>query len=1085
MCRLMVAALIAVSAGAAWGHWEERSDLPDWARRGRLHWCLHYSTADRDLVDLFAAHHQTLLHGGRFDGVETARHAADLGLRYMPYVCSRTVNTTTIAEHPELQEAVVLGEDGAEVLAYGNPVRRYGSLFTDAWPEHVRERTRRVWDQENVAAIFFDNAFWTLPDYHPQGVTAWQQWAREHGLEPGESVPSTSDGEPAAASRAFVAETLVAYHAGLREFCHSHEPPLLNSPNLGGGSGYGLTAVEAGAIDLVFYETASHPPFRNNAFKYKVGLAASHGGPTGMLMYLPREVASERGEKTWHEGMHHFFYPSSPLPEEFAIAAAEGAACGGSYIPNYSLFPSLPITDTGDPFNRRIYRELQRSYDFLAAIEDLYVAARPAGEVAILYSAATDLQNRRLQNAWGLSEALGRVGIPFEVLVADDMRRGTTGSASTLILPNVAYVDEETAEGILRFAREGGRVAITGQYAAYDPLGRPATPAAARELLEPLRLTSRGIRDWDLEGFEPEGPAHVKVTGDVGTASLVHDGPDGRYLAHIQISDESDGTSPVELSVDGRTVFRALLDHEDNSQRWLATEPFELHRGQTVTLTVRPDGGEPGRTHAILLVGADAGEGAAIGRGTVAYSPVGLEALEPDRMVEMLRPRARLHGPQTLFANLMDEPARGIRTVHLVNYDFRYEVEHPGLYFSDDGTAERRMFFGGAPVVVRKRITIDEPERVVDPVVEIYAFATPAAEARLVISLNGRDVGAIEAERIRRSGWVEVEVPRQALERENVVEVRAEGELDGLDRWLQISIDADTNQGNSSFSTDGGASFSSDDLSTDRAAQTGEYLIRIRDRAPGAGELDPDNLLANPGFEQTHVLHSETTLTVVPARDAVVELPLDEPLHCLAVSPDSEPQWLQGEAGDGLVRYTVPRIDIYTVLALAESRDALEPIREAVADAAPWSIPPVTEPLRPTTEVWQPYIGGFELAGGARSGDYCIACANADATDQRGAVQALNFEDDPPAALTLTGWSRCEDVSGPRDGHYSIWVDATCVDGTVYNGHNAPFEVGTHGWQQATLRLEPPAPLRTARVFLLFRNHSGHVWFDDIRLVRE
>jgi len=1085
MRRTVVTLLFATILVPAWAHWEAREELPDWARRGRLHWCLHYSTATRELVDLFADHHQTLLHGGSFDSEETAPYAAERGLRYMPYVCSRTTTTRQIAENPQLIGAVVLDEERAEVLAYGNPVRRYGSLFTDAWPEFVRERTRLLWDRPDVAAIFFDNAFWPLPDYHPQGVTAWQQWAREHGLEPGESVPSTSDGELAAASRAFVAETLVAYHTGLREFCHSHEPPLLNSPNLGGGSGYGLMAVEAGAIDLVFYETFSHPPFDQNAFRYKVGLAASHGAPTGMLMYIPFEIGEQRGEKTWHEGMHHFFYPTSPLPEEFALAACEAAACGGTYIPCYNLFPALPITDTSDPFNRRIYRELQRSYDFIAAVEDLYAGCEPASEVAILYSAATDLQNRRLQNAPAVAKALSAAGIPFEVLVADDLAQGSWGPTPTLIVPSAAYMAEDTAAGILRLAREGGRVIITGQFAAYDTIGRPATSPAARELLAPLRLVSRGVRDWELEGFEPEGPSHVKVTGEVGTASLVHEGPPGRYVAHIQIGDESDGTSPVELSVAGETVFRALLDREDNSLRWLSTEPFELRAGDTVTLTVRPDAGEPGRTHAIVLVGAEAGEGAAIGEGEVLYSPVGLEALPGERVVEMVRPSVRLPDPGKVVLNLMDVPGRGLRTVHLVNYDFRYEVEYQGLWFSDDGSAEARMFFGGEPVVVRKRIDIPEPEKVVDPAVEVYGFATADAEGTLVVSLNGRDVAAIDAEQMRRSGWATAEIPREALSGENVIEIRAEGELDGLDKWLQISIDTDTNEGASSFSTDGGATFSGDDLSTDLAAQTGEYMIRIRDRGPGVLDHDPDNLLANPGFEQTHVPHAETTLTIEPARDMVVELPGDEPRLCLAVSPDHEPRWLEGTAGDGVVRVTVPRVDIYTMLVMADAREALDPIRQAVADAAPWALPPVTEPMRPVTQVWQAFGTGFALSDEPRSGDFCIRCENADAEGISGAMQALNFEDDPPERLTLTGWSRCEDVSGPRDGHYSIWVDATCVDGTVFNGHSAPFDVGTHGWQQATLVLEPPAPLASARIFCIFRHHTGRAWFDDVRLTRE
>ncbi|MGD9494882.1 MAG: hypothetical protein AB7Y46_01100 [Armatimonadota bacterium] len=1084
MRGIAVILLVVGTLAPAWAHWETQSDLPPWAQRGRLHWCLHYSTATRELVDLFTGHHQTLVHGGSLDSEQTARHAAERGLRYMPYVCSRTTTTQEIAQTPQLAGAVVLNVEGEEVLAYNNPVRRYGSLHTDAWPEWVRERTRRVWDRPDVSAIFYDNAFWPLPDYHVQAIDAWQRWARDHGLDPAPGGPPT-EGQLAAPARAFVAETLTRYHMGLHEFCHGHEPPLLNAPNLGSGSGFGLAAVEAGAIDLVFYETASHPPFDRNGFRYKVGLAASHGRPTGMLMYVPATVGEARGVKTWHEGMHHFFYPSSPLPEEFALAAAEGAACGGTYIPCYNLFPALPITDTSDPFNRRIHRELQRSYDFIAALDDLYAAAQPGADVAILYSAATDLQNRLLQNAQALSLALTDAGIPFEVLVSEDLATGSVGPTRTLIVPGAAYLSADAADGILRFARAGGRVIVTGEYAVYDEIGRPAQPPSARELLEPLHLVSRPIREWELTGFEPEGPSHVRAVEETATALLVHEGAAGRYVAHIQIGDESDGTSAVELSVAGRTVFEGLLDREDNSLRWLTTPPFEVSPGESVILIAHPDGGEPCRTHAVVLAGADASGGAAIGQGEVLYSPTGLETLEADRLVELLQPAARLPEPGEVFASIMDVPGMGLHTVHLVNYDFRYEVRHDGLWASDDGSAEARMFFGGGPVVVRKTVALPEPEQVVQPVVEVYAFATAAAQARMVVSLNGQEVGEIEADSIRSTTWAQVPVPPDALTTQNTIQIRAEGELDGMERWLQISIDTDTNEGNSAFSTDGGATFSSDDLSTDRAAQTGEYMIRIRDLAPGEIDHDPANLLRNPGFEQTNVPHSETTLTVVPARDVVVELPGETAPQCLAISPDAEPEWLEATAEGGTVRLTVPRVDIYTMLLLADVRAALEPIRQRIADVAPWAIPPVTEPLRPATRVWQAFGSGFALSEEARSGEYAIVCTNADAQGIAGAYQELSFADDPPARLTLTGWSRCEDVSGPADAHYSIWVDATCVDGTAFNGHNARFEVGTHDWQQATLVLEPPAPLSSARIYCIFRMHTGRAWFDDLRLVRE
>lgn len=1065
-------------------HWTQHPELPDWAQRGRLHWCLHYARADREKVDLFLDGGQTLVHGGYFDSDETAEYAREHGLRYMPYVCSRTVTTRSIKQAPQLKDAVVLKQDGAEFLAYNNPVRRYGSLHMPAWPEYVRERARKVMQRPNVAAIFFDNAFWPGDDHREATVEAWKRWATERGLDPGEDVRSIYGSDLSAASRAFSAESLLAYHTGLHEFCHAQTPPLLNSPNQSGSSPYGLMATEAGAIDLVFSETASHPPFVNNAFLYKKGLAASHGKATSLLAYLPFDIAAQRGEKTWHEGMHHFFYPSSPIAEEFALAAAEGAACGGTYIPNYSLFPSLPITDTTDPFCKRIHRAIKQSYTFIRANEDLYATAQPGSEVAVYFSIATNIQGRRLQNAHPLGQALTDAGIPYEVVVASDLTNEGISGVRTLLVPNAVYMNPAATDGILRFAEEGGRVIITGEYASYDAVGRPVQAQAAQKLLQPLRLVSRPIRQWQLDGFEPEGTDHICVKEAVGKASLEFDGGPGRYVAHICISDENDGTSPFSFSVGDDVVYEGLLDVEDNKRHWHTTPAFTLKPGDTVQLTVNADAGERGRVHSIILARAEAAAGARLGAGTVLYSPIGLEELPPEQRLAMLRPTTRLVNPGKVFINLMNAP--GLQTVHLVNYDFRYEVTQKGLYASDDGSAEARMFFGGKPVVVRKRIGIEKLDEVVEPVIQVRSFATQDCAADLIVTINGQRAAVIPPEKLHARGWIEAPVDRKLLATNNIIEIRAEGELDGQQKWIQIDIDTDTNEGNSQFSTDGGKTFSAEDLSTDLKAQTGEYMVRILDRSPEGADRDPTNLVRNPGFERVHVPHSETKLTVVPAENVEVSIGGKASYACLAISPDGPPAWVEAKGRDVQRVYVVPEVDIYTVLLLGPSRAMLEPFRQAQMAAGPWRIPPVTEPLRAVVRDWQGYGDGFALdENGPRAGDHCIRCQSDVEDAVKGAVQQLDLAHDTPQTITITAWSRCEDVSGAKNAHYSVYVDATCADASVFNGHNTPFEVGSHGWQQAELVLKPPSPIRTMRLYLLFRKHSGRAWFDDVRMTVE
>lgn len=1076
MVRPGLLALALLTTTVASGHWTDHPELPPWAQRGRLVWALHYATTTRSLVDLMASHHQTLIPGGSFDSPETAAYAASLGMRYMPYVCSRTFTTAEIARTPELADAMLLHPDGSEFLAYGNPARRYGCLFMPAWPAYVRERTRQVQDRPDTAAVFYDNVY-VNDDHRPAAIAAWQTWARAQGLPPGDDMPRLREGELQAAARAFNAAALVDYYRGLREFNQQHDPPLLISPNLGSLPGYGMAIVEGGGADLVFCETMSHPPFERNAMRYKIGLASSHGRPTGILAYLPPKIGAQRGEKTWHEGMHSFFYPSSPLPEEFSLAVAEAAACGGSYIPAYNLFPSLPITDLTEPFCRRIHHALKQSYDFLEACGDLNTAGRPGSDLGVLYSSLTTLHNYRGQNLNALGDALSAAGLPYEVVCTADLPDGLAG-LTTLVVPSLEYVDRETIEGLLAFVRGGGEVVLTGPFATTDPLGQTAEFASARELTAPLRLASLPLRDWQLDGFEPEGPTLVKVTGGTGTATHRFDGAAGRYRAYLSMMDENDGTSTWRLSAGERTVAEGRLDAEDNQHHWFTTEPFDLRPGDLLRLTVNADAGELGRTESFVLCADDAG-GAALGNGRVRWWPTGLETLPARELAGLFATPVRLPSPGQVFVNLQ-RGAAGWSAIHLVNYDFRYEVAQPGLYASDDGSAEARVYFSGRPVVLRKRLAVPRPGEVHDPVLQVQVTTTADCDAELVLTLNGQPAGRLPMAGAR--GWQELPIDRARLRPENVIEVRAEGALD-LNRWCQIGIDTDAAGGGSEFSEDGGATFTADDLSPDLKPQRGEFLIRIVDRRPDGAPDEPGNLVVNGGFDAVRVPHSETRLTIHPARDLQVVVSEPRPTPALLLAPDHAPQWLTGAAREGETSYTVPSLLVHGIVLRHPDRAVLAPYAARMQAAAPWAEAAPNEPLRAKVSGWEPYVGGFEIdrdAGHLRPGS--LTCRNDSATDQRGAVQTIQVNQTVPGKLTVSAWSRAEAVSGPADAHYSVYIDATCTDGSVFHGRHAPFAVGTHGWHQATFVLDSPKPVASLRLFLLFRNHAGQVWFDDVSL---
>ena len=760
-----------------------------------------------------------------------------------------------------------------------------------------------------------------------------------------------------------------------------------------------------------------------------------------------------------------------------------GAACGGTYIPCYSLFPSLPITDLADPFNQRIHRAIKQSYLFLHAHERLYASAEPGSNVGIFHSTSTQIQDSRAQANDKVAMALIGAGIPFEVLVGADLIDGGTLGIDTLVVQNALYLDEPTADAILRFVQRGGRAVLSGQLAPFDPLGRPVSYGSARKLGEALCAVDVPLAKWKLEGFEPED-THFRVKAKTGQATLAFEGRAGRYTARIRMVDENDGTSAFSLAVGGKTVYEGKLDLEDEQTHWFQSPPFDLTPGDSLTLTVHADRGERGRTYGVILTNADAETGVAMGRGQIVYSSAPIEDLPADRLLGMLRPKVHVAKAGKVFVNVMDSLAGTVQTVHLVNYDFRYQTTVKGLYATDNGEPKARTVLTRPKTVVRKRLTIENPAEVVDPVLQVYASATAKCAAELVATLNGRAAGRIRNQGAKSRGWIEIPLDRSLLARQNTIEIRAEGQADQNEYW-QLSIDTTSPGGGSSYSTDWGKTFNEADLSADLRTQTGEFLIRIHDRRPDGAREDPKNLSRNPGFETLVTLHDETKLSVVPAEqvEVVVE---GKGRPCVAMGPEAPPVWLRGESQGGATVYRVPRVGIYTLLALADSQAVLNPLAEAQRQASPWTIPAVTTPLRQTLAHWKPFGKGFVTdAVETHGGKLAVRCQNDSSREASGLSQQFDLQQEQARPIVISAWSRAENVAGKADARYSIFVEATCDDGSVIKGLNTPFPTSTQPWNQATLVISPTRPIRVLQLQLLFRGHTGRVWFDDVMVKSE
>jgi hypothetical protein len=95
----------------------------------------------------------------------------------------------------------------------------------------------------------------------------------------------------------------------------------------------------------------------------------------------------------------------------------------------------------------------------------------------------------------------------------------------------------------------------------------------------------------------------------------------------------------------------------------------------------------------------------------------------------------------------------------------------------------------------------------------------------------------------------------------------------------------------------------------------------------------------------------------------------------------------------------------------------------------------------------------------------------------------LHQEETDP--LTVSAWTKAQEVTGDRDAHYGLWVDLEMADGEHRYGQVAPADTGTHDWQELRLTLGADKPIAEMRLYLLFRRtHTGIAWFDDVAVTR-
>lgn len=133
--------------------------------------------------------------------------------------------------------------------------------------------------------------------------------------------------------------------------------------------------------------------------------------------------------------------------------------------------------------------------------------------------------------------------------------------------------------------------------------------------------------------------------------------------------------------------------------------------------------------------------------------------------------------------------------------------------------------------------------------------------------------------------------------------------------------------------------------------------------------------------------------------------------------------------------------------------------------------------------VWKGWQAGFAASpDGGRGGGPCAQMAATDRDTQYGAGQTIELGQTRATPVVATAWSRAEGVTGFRDTGYAVYLDIIYTDGDQLWGQATGFRTGTHDWERQRVLVVPQKPIRSITLHLLFRGHTGRVWFDDASL---
>jgi len=100
-----------------------------------------------------------------------------------------------------------------------------------------------------------------------------------------------------------------------------------------------------------------------------------------------------------------------------------------------------------------------------------------------------------------------------------------------------------------------------------------------------------------------------------------------------------------------------------------------------------------------------------------------------------------------------------------------------------------------------------------------------------------------------------------------------------------------------------------------------------------------------------------------------------------------------------------------------------------------------------------------------------------------GARQTIKLNQKEAKAIYLSAESRAFEASGVTNASYSVYMDIQYMDNTYSSAIKKCFTPVAHDWELRQMIFKPKKPIKTIRLYLLFRNRIGHVQFRNTTLI--